>query len=103
MLIRPRICRGRLFCGVASSAANSACGASQEALVEAFIKARNAGFHQVLILSNSRRLVQTVNKERNPNWQERTMMADLSSLHQNGFVLKMLFVPKVVINCLSCS
>ena len=81
-----------MFCGVASSAANSACGASQEALVEASIKARNAGFHQVLILSNSRRLVHTVNKERNPNWQERTMMADLSSLHQNGFVLKMLFV-----------
>ena len=62
------------------------------------MKARNAGFHQVLILSNIRRLVQTVNKERNPNWQERTMMADLSSLHQNGFILKMLFVPKVVIN-----
>ena len=81
-----------MFCGVASSAANSACGASQEAMVEASIKARNAGFHQVLILSNSRRLVHTVNKERNPNWQERTMMADLSSLHQNGFVLKMLFV-----------
>ena len=78
MLMRPRICRGRLmFCGVASSAAGSAYGASQEALVEASIKARNAGFHQVLILSNSRRLVQTVNKERNPNWQERTMMADL--------------------------
>ena len=87
-----------MFFGVASSAADSAYGASQEALVEPSIKARNTGFHQVLILSNSRRLVQTVNKERSPNWQERTMMADLSSLHQNGFVLKMLFVPKVVIN-----
>uniref|UniRef100_A0A7N2LH70 RNase H type-1 domain-containing protein n=1 Tax=Quercus lobata TaxID=97700 RepID=A0A7N2LH70_QUELO len=46
-----------MFCGVACSATNSAYGAAQEALVEATIKARNAGFHRVLFLSNSRRLV----------------------------------------------
>ncbi|KAF3974097.1 hypothetical protein CMV_002552 [Castanea mollissima] len=41
-----------VFYGVASSAANSAYGAAQEALVEAALKARNMGFHCVLFLSN---------------------------------------------------
>ena len=37
-------------------------------------------------------------KERNPNWQEKTMMTYLSFLHQNGLDSKMLFIPKVDIN-----
>lgn len=41
-----------IFYGVASSVANSAYGAAQEALVEAALKARNMGFHCVLFLSN---------------------------------------------------
>ena len=41
-----------MFYGVASSAENSAYGAAQEALVEAALKARNIGFHCVLLLSN---------------------------------------------------
>ena len=87
-----------MFCDVASSAANSAYGATQEALVEATIKARNAGLHRVLSLSNSRRLVQISNKERAPNWQEKPMMADLSFLHQNGHASKMFLVPKVILD-----
>ena len=82
-----------MFSGVSSSAVGIAYGATQEALVDAAIKARNPGFCRVLFLSNCNRLVQVCNKESAPNWQEKTMLADLLSLHQNGLVSKLFFVP----------
>ena len=33
-----------------------------------------------------------------PDWRERTMMADLSHMQQFGLVVKLIFVPKVVLN-----
>ena len=86
-----------MFTGVASSAAGTASGAAQEALMEAVIKARNFGFRRALFLSNCNRLVQVCNKESAPHWQEKTMIADLLSLQQNGLVSKLCFVPKAVL------
>lgn len=37
------------------------------------------------------------NMERVPNWQEKTMIADLLSLQQNGLVSKLFFVSKVIL------
>ena len=83
-----------MFTGVASSAAGTASGAAQ---VEAAIKARNLGFRRALFLSYCNRLVQVCNKESAPHWQEKTMIADLLSLQQNGLVSKLCFVPKAVL------
>ena len=55
-----------MFCGVASSTAISTYGAVQEALVEAAIKARSHGYHRILLLSNSRNLVQSHQQEEEP-------------------------------------
>ena len=72
-----------MFCGVTSSTARSA-----------------HGFQRILILiSNSKSLIQVMNKEKKiPDWQEKTMMADISFLQQNGLTSKLYLVPKVVID-----
>ena len=75
-----------MFSGVASCAASSAYGAALEALVEAALKARNMGFHRVIFLSSSKSIVQMSNRERAPNWQEKTVAVDLIFLHHNGLL-----------------
>ena len=89
-----------MFCGVISSTARSAYGATQEAMVEAALKAKPHGFQRILILiSNRKSLIQVMNKEKKiPDWQEKTMMADISFLQQNGLTSKLYLVPKVVID-----
>ena len=80
-----------MFCGVISSTARSAYGATQEAMVEADLA--------VLLISNRKSLIQVMNKEKKiPDWQEKTMMADISFLQQNGLTSKLYLVPKVVID-----
>ena len=93
MPMKLETCRERvMFTGVASSAAGTASGAAQ---VEAAIKARNLGFRRALFLSYCKRLVQVCNKESAPHWQEKTMIADLLSLQQNGLVSKLCLFPKL--------
>lgn len=65
----------------------------QEAMVEATLKAKNHGF-----LSNGRSLAQKINKKKIPDWQERTVIADLKFLHQNGLTFNLYLVSKVVLD-----
>jgi len=65
-------------------------------MVEATVKARSLGFNQILFLSDSRRSVQVVNKERAPSWKEKTWVADCSHLAQNGLIYHSVFVPRIV-------
>lgn len=87
-----------VFCGIRSCAAGSVAGAVQEAIVEAAVKAKNLGYQQILMLSNCKKLVQVVDKKRAPDWKERTLMADMSSLQQMGLDCRLIFVSKVILN-----
>ena len=87
-----------MFCGIRSCAAGSVVGAVQEAIVEAAVKVKNLGYQQILMLSNCKKLVQVVDKKRAPDWKERTLMADMSSLHQMGLDCWLIFVSEVILN-----
>lgn len=70
--------------------------AVQEALMEAVWKARELGFHNIIILNGKRRLEQVYNAKRKPNWQEKkTMIVDVHNLTQHGMNFITIFVPKV--------
>ena len=84
--------------GIRSCAAGSVAGAVHEAIVEAAVKAKNLGYQQILMLSNCKKLVQVVDKKRAPDWKERTLMADMSSLQQMGLDCRLIFVSKVILN-----
>lgn len=86
------------FWGIRSCTANSVADAVQEAVVKASIQARSLGYQQILLLSNCKKLVLVFNRLRKPDWKERTMMADLTHLQQFGLVVKLIFVPKVILN-----
>lgn len=81
-----------MFCGVASIISSLAYGVAQETMVEAALEARNHGF-----LSSSRSLAQIIDKKKIPDWQEKTMIADLKFLHQNGLTFNLYLVSKVVL------
>ena len=66
-------------------------------LVEAPIKARDAGINRILVLSNDRRLSQICNNIRKPSWQEQTLTLDLFRLQQQGLTTHVHFVPKLVV------
>ena len=96
--MRPEIYKEKWCFGIKSCAAGSVAGAVQEAIVEAAVKAKNLGYQQILMLSNCKRLVQVVDKKRAPDWKERTLMADMSSLQQMGLDCRLIFVSKVILN-----
>ena len=66
---------------------------------EAIFKTMELGYSRILILSNSKGLVQVCNRERNPSWLlERTLLSDLNQFMQQGLATHYLFVPKEVIS-----
>lgn len=86
------------FYGVASSKAISTNGAIQEALMEAITKAKKYGFQLILFLTKNKNLVQIINKKKKPGWQEKTMVADLEILYQNGLFCNLLVIPNVFLD-----
>ena len=69
--------------------------------MEAVITVRNHGFQRILILTNSKDLIQLVSKSKKPAWQESSLVADLDVLYQNGLFFKLLKVPRIVLD-LTC-
>ena len=86
------------FYGVHSSKASTIKGAMQEALLEVVFTVRNHGFTRILILTNSKDLIQLVTKSKKPAWHERSLIADLDVLYMDGLVCKLLEVPRIVLN-----
>ena len=86
------------FYGVHSSNASTIKGTVQEALLEAVFTVRNHGFTRILILTNSKDLIELVTKSKKPTWHERSLIADLDVLSMDGLVYKLLEVPRIVID-----
>uniref|UniRef100_A0A7N2MUY6 Reverse transcriptase zinc-binding domain-containing protein n=1 Tax=Quercus lobata TaxID=97700 RepID=A0A7N2MUY6_QUELO len=86
----------RIFYGVVSSAARSTRGAMFEAMVEAGFRASNHGFQQILILGDSRRVVQAFRKKA-PDWLDKTKLADLNFLTQTGLICNVFLVPHFIV------
>ena len=84
--------------GVASSNASSTTGVVQEALMEAVITANNYKFNRILLLTNNKNLIQFVHRSKTPAWHERSLIADMGILFQNGFVCNLLVVPNCVLD-----
>ena len=84
------------FYGVHSSNASTIKGAVQKALLEAVFTVKNHGFTQILILTNSKDLIQLVTKSKKPAWHERSLIADLDVLYLDRLVCKLLEVPRIV-------
>ena len=87
-----------IFTGTFICAAKSVLDATQEALMDAIMKARSLRYQRILVLSNSSRLVKVSNLVQTPNWQEQTMVLDILSLQQCGLLCKLLFVPNLVLS-----
>ena len=66
--------------------------------METVITVRNYGFQRTLILTNSKNLVQLISKSKKRAWQERSLIADLEFLYQNGLLCKLLVVHNVVLD-----
>ena len=87
-----------IFKGGASSAVAKVVGATQEALVEATLIAKNLGFGRILFLSTSKGIVQACNLKCPNGWKDRIMVADIVALQQQNFVCKVAFVPRVILS-----
>ena len=91
--------QGRImFSGSASNGAFTTTAATQEALVEAAIKAKNLVFYRILIMCCIKRIVHVCNMQCSPNWQEKTMLSDMLSLQQQGLCCKAFFVPGIFLS-----
>ena len=86
------------FYGVLSSSTSTIKGAVHEALMEAIFTVRNHVFQQILILTNSKDLIQLVSKSKKLAWHERSLIADLDVLYLDGLVCKLLEVPRIVLD-----
>ena len=70
-----------MFFGVASTYATTSTGALLEAVIEASLVVKAQGFQNVLFLSDSKRLVQTVKKKCATDWMDSTRLADYCFLN----------------------
>ena len=61
--------------------------------MEAVFTVKNHGFQRILILTNSKDLIQLVSKSKKPASHERSLIADL-----DGLVCKLLEVPRIVLD-----
>ena len=66
--------------GGESNGRKSSYQSSQEAVKEANFKSQELGFSKMLILFNTKRLVQICNQRRNPNQLQQTFISDLDHL-----------------------
>ena len=87
----------RVFFGVNSSNARTSIGALLEAVVEAGLAAQDQGFHHVLVLTDSKNLMQTFKMKTTSDWLDSTRLADLSFLSQSGFHCDVICVPHAVV------
>ena len=85
----------KVFFGVASTSATTSIGALLEAVIEAGLVAKAQGFQNVLFLSNSKGLMQTIKKKCATNWMNNTRLADYCFLNQNGLFCDLFWVPHV--------
>lgn len=70
---------------------------SQGVVKEAIFKSKELGLSKMLILWNTKRLVQICNQRRNPTWLEKTFISNLVHLQQQGLIITSPFVLKEVI------
>nr|POE96108.1 hypothetical protein CFP56_23479 [Quercus suber] len=98
LVFLPWVAAGFLhWIAAAISGASTANAATQEALVEAAVKAKWLGFCRILFMCSSKRVAQVCNFSCTPSWQEKTMVADISYLKQQGLCCKVLFVPRIIL------
>ncbi|KAF3951501.1 hypothetical protein CMV_022852, partial [Castanea mollissima] len=79
-----------VFFGISSSVARTALAVLLEAVVEACFTAFNRGLQQILILSDSRGLLQTLHNRRTSSWQDNIRLAGLNFCFQAGLFCKMI-------------
>uniref|UniRef100_A0A7N2MIJ5 RNase H type-1 domain-containing protein n=1 Tax=Quercus lobata TaxID=97700 RepID=A0A7N2MIJ5_QUELO len=91
-----------IFSGGASCAAATTSAATQEALVEAALKAKSLGFFRILFLCSNSSIVQACNSKCSNRWQEKTMVVDLIALQQQGLICKALCVPRAILSLVYC-
>ena len=86
-----------MFFGVASTSATTSTGALLEAVIEARLEAKDRGFQNVLFLSDSKGLMQTIKKKCATDWMDSTKLADYCFLNQNGLFCDLFWVPHVIV------
>ncbi|KAL0006201.1 hypothetical protein SO802_013762 [Lithocarpus litseifolius] len=88
--------------GVSIFSGGNSCGrkqhylALQDVVSEAIFKAKELGFHRILILSTSTKLDKLCNRNRKPVWSEKTFYTDIQKLSQQDVLVNHLLVPTVV-------
>ncbi|KAL0007838.1 hypothetical protein SO802_009340 [Lithocarpus litseifolius] len=100
LLLLMRLGQGRVQCvfyGCSSSAARSILGVLLEGLREAAVTAFRLQFNQILVLSNCNFLVQLFNTGQTPDWDVKTLFADLESLKQRGLCFSFRWSPAFVL------
>lgn len=70
--------------GVASITARTSTGALLEAMIEAGLAAKEQGFQNILFISDSKGLTQTIKKECVTDWMNSTRLANYCFMNQNG-------------------
>lgn len=72
--------------------------AAKEALVEAFLKAKEFGFGSIIAVTNYDNLTKICNGDKKPQWQERVLLTDLKCLKSQGMNLTTISVPNFVLH-----
>ena len=76
-----------LFKGGATSSRGSIYMATQEALVESILKAKDLGLGRILILCNNKKLMQICNHSSKPSWKDQALLSDLYQLQQQSLYI----------------
>ena len=72
-------------------------GALLEAMLEAVLAAKSQGSQKILVLSNSKSLMQTYRRNTAIDWLDSTRLFDLRFLIQNSIVCDVFLVPTVIV------
>ncbi|XP_050241346.1 uncharacterized protein LOC126690274 [Quercus robur] len=88
----------RLFTGGASCGRKTYCLAIQDAIGESMIEALELGYNRMLVLNCCKDLTQVCKQYREPSWHQKTLIADITHLRNQGIHIDFHFVPTYVVS-----
>ena len=88
----------RSFTGGASCGRKTYCLAIQDAIGESMIEALELGYNRMLVLNCCKDLTQVCKQYREPSWHQKTLIADITHLRNQGIHIDFHFVPTYVVS-----
>ena len=88
----------KIFRGCNRNGFDTPLTATKEAPVGALLKAKELGFHHIIVLTRCKYVKEVCNNKRKPFWQDLMMLTDLKALQQQGMKFSIMLVPRVILS-----